>query len=644
VALPGSLGEAVRAVGGAGQATDWAVALLGRTVVAESLEAALAARAALSAAVDGPDLWVTRTGEWLTRHGALSSGAAGAEGAAAAALSRRRELERLQREAPELESAAEQAREALRKAEAESRRSQTAVRDKQGEHEKARIENQAQLREADRRRQDEERSRHRVERLKQDLTRTEREQSGAIEALKQAQADLTSLAAGQPVVGTPGQAAAPEGEEAIRIAQDAARAAEAARRAAETAVTDLRVRLAEQDQRLQAAIGASRRAVEAGAFLDRQRTERLKEQRTLVAEREQRQLSFGGLAQDVAEATAIVEGARTEAVAVAEQRKERSAADDQARAAYNDLNGRLRELMERCHRAEVELAAVDAERKSTENQWIDAAVGAHNLELSQADDSEEPLMITAEALLANWNPQEAELTLSSYSDPEGELGRLRRQIRSLGSINPDAPEQYEEAKERFEFLTNQRADLDQAREQLEEAIREIDLASRETFLKAFQEIALAFDEMFKKLFGGGSTELKLTDPEDILETGIDIIVQPPGKRQQNLLLLSGGERALTAAAMLFALLKVRPSPFCVMDEVDAPLDESNVGRFAEAIRDFSARTQFIIVTHNRGTMERADTLYGVTMEERGVSKVLSCSLGDPVVSRVEAEQQTAGAA
>ena len=179
---------------------------------------------------------------------------------------------------------------------------------------------------------------------------------------------------------------------------------------------------------------------------------------------------------------------------------------------------------------------------------------------------------------------------------------------------------------------------------MEEAIREIDLASRETFLRAFHEIAAAFDEMFKKLFGGGNTELRLTDPEDVLETGIDIIVQPPGKRQQNLLLLSGGERALTAAAMLFALLKVRPSPFCVMDEVDAPLDESNVGRFADTLRDFATHTQFIVVTHNRGTMERADTLYGVTMEERGVSKVLSCTLVDPVVSQVEAEQHVAAPA
>jgi chromosome segregation protein len=636
--LPGSLGQLLSTSLPPTPAVLWAVALLGRTIACETLDAAAANRQAPAGAGATPELWVTRDGQWVSRWGALSSGTQGAEGAAAATLARRRELERLRAEAPELERAAEAAREAVRGAEAEARKAQGGVREKQTEYEKARIEHQAQLREADRRKQDEERARHRVERLRQDRARTEREQAAGTEALETSRKEWEAFRAGA------ADSPAAEGEAAVRAAQETVREAEAARRAAETAVSELRVRLAEQDQRLQGALSAARRAVEAGGFLDRQRAERLNEQRTLVAEREQRQLSFANSTQMLAEARGDVEVARHDAQALGSMRQERAAAVDQARAQYNSLNGRLRELMERCHKAEVELAAVDALRKSTESQWIDAAVGAHNLEMSQSEELDEPLLVTAAALLEQWDPQEAELTLSSYSDPEAELGRLRRQIRSLGAINPDAPEQYAEAKERYDFLTGQRSDLEAAREQLVEAIREIDLASRETFLRAFQEIALAFDQMFKKLFGGGTTELRLTDPEDVLETGIDIIVQPPGKRQQNLLLLSGGERALTAAAMLFALLKVRPSPFCVMDEVDAPLDESNVGRFADTLREFSHHTQFIVVTHNRGTMERADTLYGVTMEERGVSKVLSCTLGDPVVSRVEAEQREGAAA
>lgn len=638
--LPGSLGELLSQGSNQSPAIQWAATLLGTTLLCDTLDTALATRRAslhdaspptLNAQYPTPTLWVTRDGQWISRWGALSAGTQGAEGAAAATLARRRELERLQAEAPALEGAAEQAREAVRAAEGEARKTQGGVREKQTEHEKARIEHQAQLREADRRKQDEERARHRVERLRQDLNRAVKEQTSGAEALENARKEFTALQEGT------AQSPVTEGEAAVREAQERAREAETARRAAETAVSELRVRLAEQDQRLQAALSAARRAVEAGSFLDRQRAERLNEQRTLVAEREQRQLSFANSSQMLAEARGDVEVARHDAQQLSERRQERTAAVDQARTQYNSLNGRLRELMERCHKAEVELAAVDAQRRATENLWVDAAVGAHNLELTQSEEAEEPLQVNAAGLLEQWNAQEAEETLSAYSDPEGEVGRLRRQIRSLGAINPDAPEQYAEAKERYDFLTSQRADLEAAREQLVEAIREIDLASRETFLRAFNEIAAAFDEMFKKLFGGGTTELRLTDPEDVLETGIDIIVQPPGKRQQNLLLLSGGERALTAAAMLFALLKVRPSPFCVMDEVDAPLDESNVGRFADTLREFSHHTQFIVVTHNRGTMERADTLYGVTMEERGVSKVLSCTLGDPVIARIEEE-------
>jgi len=217
---------------------------------------------------------------------------------------------------------------------------------------------------------------------------------------------------------------------------------------------------------------------------------------------------------------------------------------------------------------------------------------------------------------------------SSLPPDPSEIARLRRQLKALGPANPEAIEEYDRLSERYSFLSGQRDDLEAAQEQIGEAIREIDATTRATFMRAFKEIGAAFDDMFRRLFGGGRTELVLTDPSDVLETGIEIIVQPPGKKLQNLLLLSGGERALTASAMLFALLKVRPSPFCVLDEVDAPLDEANVGRFSEVLREFAERSQFIVVTHNRGTMEAADTLYGVTMEEPGISKLVSVRLDD----------------
>ncbi len=632
-----SLGELLQ---GADPALAWGRHLLAFTLLAHSLEQAQTQRTSAiqsptpSPQPPSPILWVTRTGEWMTLSGAVSNGAQGAEGSGAAVLARRRELERLRSEEPALAQAADAAREAHKQAEAAARKGQGEVRERQSRVEAARMEHLAQSREADRRKGDVDRTRQRVERLRADLARVDREQSASAQAVAQARAELERSAADPTTANEPDLAASQAEVGKLQIAW----------RDTENQVTELRVRSAQVEQRLQSAIANARRAVEAGTYLDRQRADRLKEQRELSGESEQRNLDHIALTAELVEAEAATRKARELQAAVAEQRQSRLTELNTARTEGQDLNNRLRELMERTHRAEVELSAVNTQRTHLGREWVDASVSAHSLEASQADetgDLEEPLSITPEGLLAQWNPATAELVLTSYTDPEAEIGRMRRQIRALGAINPDAVEQYAQAAERHQFLTSQRADLESARAQLEEAIKEIDAASRETFLKAFHEIAAAFDEMFQKLFNGGRTELRLTDPHDVLETGIDVIVQPPGKKQQNLLLLSGGERALTATAMLFALLKVRPSPFCVMDEVDAPLDESNVGRFIQTLRDFSDRTQFVLVTHNRGTMEGANTLYGVTMEERGVSKILACSLDDPVVARVEAEQRTA---
>ena len=211
-----------------------------------------------------------------------------------------------------------------------------------------------------------------------------------------------------------------------------------------------------------------------------------------------------------------------------------------------------------------------------------------------------------------------------------EVLRLRREIRSMGEVNTGAVQEYARLTERFEFLSAQRQDLLDARQKLVDAIREIDESTRGVFLETFQAVQIAFDRMFERLFDGGKTELVLTDPDDILETGIDVIVEMPGKKRQNLVLLSGGERALTAAALMFALMSVRPSPFCLLDEVDAPLDEANVEKFADVVREFALTSQMIVITHNRATMEAADILYGVTMEEPGVSKIVSVKLSEAV--------------
>lgn len=273
----------------------------------------------------------------------------------------------------------------------------------------------------------------------------------------------------------------------------------------------------------------------------------------------------------------------------------------------------------------------------TDNRLRDAST-AHNRLLGETHDAdvrearlEVQVSSSAERLLEEYSigmeqamawPEDIEIERGTAT----EVARLRREIKDMGPVNIGAVVEYERIKERWDFLTAQRADLDEARDQINAAIREIDANTRGMFTETFNTVAANFDLMFKRLFGGGKTELTLTDPNDLLETGIDVIVQPPGKKLQDLALLSGGERALTASAFIFALLMAKPSPFVVMDEVDAPLDESNVERFVEVLRDFAKDSQFIVVTHNRATMEAADNLYGVTMQEPGISKIISVKL------------------
>ena len=206
--------------------------------------------------------------------------------------------------------------------------------------------------------------------------------------------------------------------------------------------------------------------------------------------------------------------------------------------------------------------------------------------------------------------------------------KLTVKISDLGPINPAAIEEYQAVKERSEFLAKQYSDLCEAKENLEVVISEINSGMTRRFKEAFNQINVYFADCYVKLFGGGTALLKLSNPEDVLNSGIDIEVQPPGKRLQSLYLMSGGERALTVIALLFALLSYQPSPFCILDEIDAALDDANIMRFSNFLRDYATNTQFIIITHRKGTMECADIMYGVTMEESGVSKLLSVKISE----------------
>lgn len=203
---------------------------------------------------------------------------------------------------------------------------------------------------------------------------------------------------------------------------------------------------------------------------------------------------------------------------------------------------------------------------------------------------------------------------------------LRSSIKALGSINTSAPEEYREAKERYEFLTSQRNDILKAEEDLREIIDRLEERMREQFTSRFSVINENFKKVFKVMFGGGQANIRLSDEKDVLNSGIEINAQPPGKKLQSMLLLSGGEKALTAMALLFAILQMKPSPFCILDEIEAALDDANVSRYAKYIKHLSETTQFIVITHRKGTMEEADTLYGITMQEQGISKMVSVSL------------------
>jgi chromosome segregation protein len=206
------------------------------------------------------------------------------------------------------------------------------------------------------------------------------------------------------------------------------------------------------------------------------------------------------------------------------------------------------------------------------------------------------------------------------------VGELSGLIERMGAVNLDAMREHAEAEERFTFYTTQKADIEKALSDLQKAIAQMNRESRKLFAETFAAIDAKFQEVFPKMFRGGRASLRLTNPDDLLETGIDILAQPPGKKLASIELMSGGEKALTAVSLIFAIFQIKPSPFCILDEVDAPLDETNVARYNEMIRSMTANSQFIIITHVKRTMQMVDVLYGVTMQESGISKLVSVNM------------------
>ena len=217
-------------------------------------------------------------------------------------------------------------------------------------------------------------------------------------------------------------------------------------------------------------------------------------------------------------------------------------------------------------------------------------------------------------------------TMDSLPKLNSQISELKGSIKALGNVNVNAIEDYKEISERYTFLKTQHDDLIEAAESLRKVIAGLEEGMRVQFTEKFQEIKVEFDRVFKELFGGGKGSLELLESEDVLEAGIQIIAQPPGKKLQNMMQLSGGGKALTAISLLFAIQHLKPSPFCLLDEIEAALDDVNVNRFARYLDKLKEKIQFIVITHRRGTMTIADRLYGITMQERGVSSLVSVDL------------------
>ncbi|MGC2831483.1 MAG: chromosome segregation protein SMC [Candidatus Acidiferrum sp.] len=363
-----------------------------------------------------------------------------------------------------------------------------------------------------------------------------------------------------------------------------------------------RAELAALNERLSAAEALAARLREERAELDRRETALLQQESSIGDE-------TAALAKQSEDLTQQLEGLRGEKLRLEVRQRQLEQEWDAGRTRVTQLEDhlrmdrqRLQELREQRSHAEVDGARNDSDRQHLRDTCM-----------TEVNAQPEDLIATEAAFMTGEELAAAE---SSYRE-------MKQRIEVMGPVNMMALEEFNECEQRFTFLTRERDDLLQSIADTQQAIAELDFVSRERFEQAFHAINKNFSEAFHTIFGGGMAEMRLTEPDSSGDAGIDVVASPPGKRMQNVLLLSGGEKAMAALALLIAIFRYQPSPFCILDEVDAPLDEANVGRFTRLVADMSGQTQFIIVTHNRKTMETGSVLYGVTMQEPGVSKLVS---------------------
>lgn len=561
--------------------------LLGRVIVVDSLDVAVE----LAKKCDGGARLVTLDGDLVLPAGAITGGQGKQK--ASGLLARKRELDEGEAQIAALDGELEALQSAVRESQSVVQKAQDAWRAAQEEANEARSAIARQEREVEHLEREARRvghnsnaTRQHIEDAKNALTQKTTQQSAA----EQSAADFDAQAATL--------------DEAVAQSQSVVTLRQNEREEITSSVSDVRARHSATQERLSAmrrAIGELERQVR-----DFEGQIRAKQAGIERAAGEDAQI-IGAEAELVARLAQFQQRREELEKASASAREERQGSLQKLEATGATLRqtrSKLHEAEEELHRVEVRIAQTEAEMSEMQRRF------SEEFEVSLED-----AMTHRDAI------EQKQLALD-------EIEVLKDKISALGNVNTGAIEQHEQVKERLEFLLTQRADLESSKAQLEEIIADIDARTRDRFMATFTAVQREFDVLFQRVFDGGSTQLTLTDPDNLLETGIDLRVQPPGKGAQDISLLSGGERALTALSFMLALLRVHPSPFVVLDEVDAPLDQSNVGRFSELLREFTDQTQFIVITHNNGTMQSADVLYGVTMQQQGVSTLMSVRLVD----------------
>ncbi|MGA2977120.1 MAG: AAA family ATPase [Spirochaetia bacterium] len=359
------------------------------------------------------------------------------------------------------------------------------------------------------------------------------------------------------------------------------------------------------------------------ARLQTQKTGAEQEIGRLGRERAEQEALLSEVAAEIEETRTRVKETQDRAAASEEERRRIEEQEKSARSALSGLEGEISSRNK-------ELAAKEEDLKQTNTHLAKAQSEIEKMQIEVTEIRTEIKDLHAnfaERFSRDLSEYETRIPdLQPNRDLRPRLAELREEMRKLGQVNLMAPEEFAEVKDRFDFLTGQLGDLTHAREDLKKVTTEIRTESTELFLDTYNKIKKNFHTVFRRLFGGGRAELRLENPDAPLESGIEVFAQPPGKKLENINLLSGGERSLTGVSLLFAIYMVKPSPFCLLDEIDAALDEENVGRLNNLLKEFSAHSQFIVITHNKRSVASADVLYGVTMEESGVSKLVAIRL------------------